>query len=313
MRSSLPQTRSLTEDDIAASLDMGELIQGMERALKAFSARKVVQPLRQMHALEDGRGFMGIMPVLGDKLGLKVVTFVPGNAALGKPTHLASILLMDPATGAPLAWMDGRLITEMRTAAVSAVATKLLSRPDATILGVLGSGAQARAHIAALRMVRSFQEVRVWSRTRANAEKLARASGAQVANDAEQAVRDADVVVTATSAVEPVLFGRWLKPGVHVNAIGWHGPDGRELDEDAMKHQVFVESREEAKCYSGNLRRSRADIVAELGEILGGDNTPYASGTTIFSSVGMAVEDIVAAELVLARSDRDGYPRRTPG
>jgi thiomorpholine-carboxylate dehydrogenase len=243
-------------------------------------------------------GFLGLMPALTpDGLGLKAVTFYPSNAERGIPTHMATIFLVDPQTGTPLAIMDGRLITEMRTAAVSAAATKLLAPADAKILAILGSGVQARSHLQALRLVRQFEEIRVWSPTREHAEQFAKEIGARSAS-AEEAVRGADVIVTVTSSKTPVLKGSWLKSGCHVNAVGACRPDWRELDNEAMANVVFVDSREGAMKESGDVILSGVKIYAELGEALTGNIPTCASEATIFKSLGMAVEDIAAALLV---------------
>jgi thiomorpholine-carboxylate dehydrogenase len=233
-----------------------------------------------------------------DGLGLKAVTFYPSNVERGIPTHMATIFLVDPQTGTPLAIMDGRLITEMRTAAVSAVATKLLASPDAKVLAILGSGVQARSHMEALRFVRQFAEIRVWSPTPEHAKRFAQEIGA-TAMSAEEAVRDADVIVTVTSSTTPVLKGAWLKPGCHVNVVGACRPDWRELDDDAMKRSIlFVDSRESALKESGDVILSGAKIYAELGEALAGKVPSHANRTTIFKSLGLAVEDIATATLV---------------
>jgi thiomorpholine-carboxylate dehydrogenase len=238
------------------------------------------------------------MPALTpDGLGLKAVTFYPSNAEHGIPTHMATIFLVDPQTGTPLAVMDGRLITEMRTAAVSAAATKLLAPPDAKVLAILGSGVQARSHVGALRIVRQFEEIRVWSPTREHTERFAADIGGK-SMAAEDAVRSADIVVTATNSKAPVLKGSWLKPGCHVNAVGACRPDWRELDDAAMANGVFVDSREGATKESGDIILSHAKIYAELGEALAGKVSSRANETTIFKSLGMAVEDIAAAMLV---------------
>ncbi len=221
-------------------------------------------------------------------LGLKAVTFYPSNAERGIPTHMATIFLVDPETGAPLAIMDGRLITEMRTAAVSAAATKLLARRDAKILAILGSGVQAHSHIEALRVVRKFKEIRVWSPTREHGERFAKEIGA-TAMSSEEAVRGADVVVTATNSKTPVLKGVWLKPGCHINAVGACRPDWRELDDEAMANVVFVDSREGAMKESGDVILSRAKIYAELGEALSGKVPSRANETTIFKSLGLSI------------------------
>ena len=287
----------LDEEQVRRHLRMADLLPAMEKALIDFSAGKVTQPVRSVIAVDPPGGFFGMMPALAEGLGIKLVTFYPTNAKLGIATHMATIFLVDPETGAPLAVMDGRLITEMRTAAVSAVATKLLASPSAKILAILGSGVQARSHVEALRLVRRFEEVRVWSQTTSNAERFAEEIGGK-AMSPEKAVRDADVVVTATSSTVPILRGAWLKPGCHVNAVGACRPDWRELDDEAMANVVFVDSREAALKESGDIILSGVKIYAELGEALAGKVPPRANETTIFKSLGMAVEDIAAAMLV---------------
>ena len=288
----------LDEEQVRQHLRMADLIPAMEKALIDFSAGKVTQPVRSVIKVDPPGGFLGIMPALTpDGLGLKAVTFYPSNAERGIHTHMATIFLVDPETGAPLAVMDGRLITEMRTAAVSAAATKLLTEPSAKILAILGSGVQARSHAEALRLVRDFREICVWSPTHEHAERFAKEIGAK-AMSAEEAVRDADVVVTVTNSKTPVLKGSWLKPGCHVNAVGACRPDRRELDDEAMANVVFVDSREGALKESGDIILSGAKIYAELGEALVGKVPPRAKETTIFKSLGMAVEDIAAAMLV---------------
>src|SRR5438105_6062625 len=288
----------LDEEQVRRHLRMADLIPAMEEALIDFSAGKVTQPVRQVIAVDPPGGFYGMMPALTPEgLGQKIVTFYPPNAEKHLPTHMAIILLNDPQTGAPLAVMDGRLITEMRTAAVSAAATKLLAPKDAKVLAVLGSGVQARSHVEALRLVRQFQEIRVWSPNKSHAEQFAKEIGAKIMST-EAAVRDADVVVTATSSKMSILQGKWLKPGYHVNAVGACRPDWRELDDDAMRNVLFVDSREAAMKESGDVILSGAKIYAELGQALAGKVPPRANETTIFKSLGMAVEDIAAALLV---------------
>jgi ornithine cyclodeaminase/alanine dehydrogenase-like protein (mu-crystallin family) len=288
----------LDEAQVRKHLRMEELIPAMERALIDFSAGKVTQPVRSVISVDPPGGFFGMMPArTTEGLGIKLVTFYPPNSSLGIPTHMATIFLVDPQTGAPLVSMDGRLITEMRTAAVSAAATKLLAPPDASVLAILGSGVQARSHIEALRLVRQFEEIRVWSPTRAHAEEFAKEFGAIAFSSVEDAVRDADVIVTATNSKLPLLQGAWLKPGCHVNAVGACRPDWRELGDDAMKNVVFVDSREAAMKESGDVILSGAKIYAELGEALAGKGS-RANETTIFKSLGLAVEDITAALLV---------------
>jgi ornithine cyclodeaminase/alanine dehydrogenase-like protein (mu-crystallin family) len=289
----------LSEEQVREHLRMADLIPAIEKALIDFSSGKVTQPVRSVIKVDPPGGFLGLMPALTpDGLGLKAVTFYPSNAEREIPTHMATIFLVDPQTGTPLAIMDGRLITEMRTAAVSAAATKLLASPDAKVLAILGSGVQARSHVEALRLVRTFEEIRVWSPTPEHAKQFASEVGA-TAMPLEEAVCGADVIVTVTNSKEPVLQGRWLKPHSHVNAVGACRPDWRELDDEAMQRGVlFVDSREGALKESGDVILSGATIYAELGEALAEKVPARADETTIFKSLGMAVEDIAAATLV---------------
>jgi ornithine cyclodeaminase/alanine dehydrogenase-like protein (mu-crystallin family) len=288
----------LNEDQVRQHLQMADLIPAMEKALIDFSSGKVTQPVRSIIKVDPPGGFLGLMPALTpDGLGLKVVTFYAANAERGIPTHMATIFLVDPDTGTPLAIMDGRLITEMRTAAVSAAATKLLAPTDAKILAILGSGVQASSHVEALRLVRPFEEIYVWSPTKQHAERFAKEVGG-TAMSAEKAVRGADVVVTATNSKTPVLKGSWLKDGCHVNAVGACRPDWRELDDEAMTNVIFADSREGAVKESGDVILSGVKIYAELGEALAGKVPVRTNETTVFKSLGMAVEDIAAAMLV---------------
>jgi ornithine cyclodeaminase/alanine dehydrogenase-like protein (mu-crystallin family) len=293
----------LNEEQVREHLRMADLIPAMEKALIDFSAGKVKQPVRQVIPVDPPGGFYGIMPALTpDGLGQKIVTFYPPNAAKGIHTHMALIVLNDRETGAPLAVMDGRLITEMRTAAVSAAATKLLAPKDAKVLAILGSGVQARSHLEALSLVREFAELRVWSPNKSHAEDFAKEVGAR-STSAEEAVRDADVVVTVTSSTTPVLKGAWLKRGCHVNAVGACRPDWCELDDSAMRESVvFVDSREAAMKESGDVILSGTKIYAELGEAFAGKIPPRSNETTIFKSLGMAVEDVASALLVYKKA-----------
>ena len=290
--------RTLDDAEIARVLTYERLIPAMELALTAFSSGKVTQPVRNVIPVEPGQRYLGVMPaVMSGSLGAKLVCFYPKNAAAGLPTHLATIVLFESETGHPLAFLDGLRITEMRTAAVSAAITRHLAPPDARVLALLGSGVQAQAHLEALRHVGRFEEVRVWSRNPDHAREFASRHGAR-AMEAEAAVRDADVIVTATHSQEPVLRGEWLKPGAHVNAVGSPRPDWRELDDDAMANVVIVDSREAVLRESGDVILSRATIHAEIGEIFAGIKTAPAAATTIFKSVGIAIEDIATAKLV---------------
>ena len=273
----------------------------MERALLDFSAGRVVQPVRSIIDVPQRNARMGIMSaVYGDVMGSKLVNVYPDNEARGLPTHLALIAIFRSDTGETLAVMDGRLITELRTAAVSAVATKLLSSPNARTLAVLGSGVQARAHVTALALVRKFDEIRIWSRNQQHAQTFASEIGA-TATSAEDAVRDADVVVTCTNSPEPILKGAWLKKGALVNAVGAVGVTRRELDDDAMCGAVVVDSREAAMQESGDVLLAHATIYAEIGELLAGTRPLPHAEVTVFKSLGLAVEDLASAKLVLEK------------
>jgi thiomorpholine-carboxylate dehydrogenase len=251
-----------------------------------------------MLTIEEEKRYLGIMPAVAEAaMGLKLVSFYPGNSGTAVPTHMAMVLLFRPDTGEPLAVMDGRLITEMRTAAVSAAATKYLAPPDSRVLALLGSGVQAQAHLEALGHLHRYDEIRVWSRTPEHAARFAAAHGA-IATSVEAAVRGADVVVTATNALEPILKGEWLKPGAHVNTVGSPRPNWRELDDRAMRNTLVVDSREAVLRESGDVILSGAAIYAEIGEIFAGLKPAPSSETTIFKSVGLAIEDVATARLV---------------
>jgi ornithine cyclodeaminase/alanine dehydrogenase-like protein (mu-crystallin family) len=291
----------LDEADVRKHLTMDALIPAMESALRALSNGDVVQPVRSTVEVATHDGFLLTMPAYaGGALGAKLVTLYPNNT--GVPTHHAVILLFDPATGAPTVLMDGRLITEMRTGAASAAATQVLAREDASVLAVIGSGAQARSHIEALRLARTFGEIRVWSPR--NAAALASEVGATVAASAEAAVRGADIIVTATTSKEPVVRGEWISPGAHINAVGAARPDWRELDDDlVMKAKIYVDSRAAASVESGDVRAAPR-VHAEIGDVFAGraKGRESADEITLFKSVGVAVEDICAASIVLARA-----------
>ena len=288
---------SLDEDEVRKHLRMEDLIPAMEHALSELSAGRAVQPVRTVVPVEEHEGFLGVMPAaVSGALGAKLVTFYPNNR--GVHTHHATIILFRPETGEPLVTMDGRLITEMRTAAASAVATKALARPDAAVLAILGSGVQARSHLEALRLVRPLREVRVWSPR--NAAAFADRHGVRAAASAEEAIRGADVVVVATTSKTPVLSGAWLSPGAHVNTVGATRPDWRELDDEALaRSKVFVDSRAAASRESGDVIAA-GRIAAEIGEVVSGTAPGRVSSEeiTLFKSVGVAVEDVVSADLV---------------
>jgi ornithine cyclodeaminase/alanine dehydrogenase-like protein (mu-crystallin family) len=298
--------RTVTDPEIARVLTYDRLIPAMERALTAFSSGEVIQPVRNLIPIEHGQRYLGVMPaVMSESMGAKLVCFYPKNAAAGLPTHLATIVLCESETGQPLAFLDGRRITEMRTAAVSAAVTRHLAPPDARVLALLGSGVQAQAHLEALRHVCHFGEVRVWSRNAAHAQHFASRHGAR-AMEAEAAVRGADVIVTATSSQDAVLRGEWLKHGAHVNAVGACLPTWRELDDDAMRGSILiVDSREAALRESGDVILSQAPIFAEAGEVFAGTHHVPREATTVFKSLGLAVEDVATARLVYAAVTAD--------
>ena len=293
----------LDEARIARVLRYETLIPAMEQALARFSTGRVIQPVRNMIVIEEGKRHLGIMPVVAeDAMGAKLVSFYPGNAGTDIPTHMGMIVLLRPDTGEPLAFLDGRLITEMRTAAVSAAVTRHVARPDSRVLALLGSGTQARAHQQALSQVRDFDEVRVWSRRPESAKKFAELHNAK-AMDAESAVRGADVIVTATNAREPILKGAWLKVGSHVNGVGSPRPNWREIDDEAMTASILiVDSREAVQKESGDVILSKALVYAEAGEIFAGTTTIPSGNTTVFRSVGIAIEDIATAKIVYEAS-----------
>ena len=301
----------LDEPAVRKFISMQALIPAMERALQALSAGEVVQPMRVMVPVAAHGGFLGSMPAFtAGQLGAKLVTFFPDNQ--GMPTHHALVLLFEPATGRPLVVMDGRLITEMRTGAVSAVATRSLAREDASVLAILGAGVQARSHLEALQLVRRFREIRVWSPH--NAGAFASRFGVRLARSAEEAVRGADVVV-ATDSRTPVLSGEWLSPGVHINAVGAPRPDWRELDDGVLrKSKLYVESREAAARESGDVMAA-GTIFGEIGEVIGAAKAgrQWADEITLFKSVGVAVEDLASAELVYRQATADALPAAQEG
>jgi len=296
----------LAEEQVRELLTYEALIPAVEQALISLSAGKIQQPLRSILRVPEHDGLFGLMPAIdGDLIGVKMVSLYEGNARPGEaqasalPTHQAVIQLLSAQTGEPLVAMDGRLITEMRTAAVSAVAVRLLAPENAKVLTILGSGVQARSHIRALRLVRNFTDVRVWSRTEAHARRFADESGARVLPSAEEAVRGADVVVNVAATRVPLVQGAWLRPGMVVCAVATVGPDRRELDDAAMQGFLVVESRPSAMRESGDLIGANLEPNAELGELLAGNRPPASPEKwVIFKSLGVGATDLAAARLV---------------
>lgn len=310
-------TVCLSEADIRAVLPMRDLIGAMETALAAFSSGQVVQPVRPVVDMAEGAALFAAMPgFLRDPpvLGAKLVAVMAGNQARELATHQASILLLDPETGQLLALMDGRLITEMRTAAVSAVSAKYMARVDAEVLAIIGSGVQARSHLEALMLWRRFSEVRVWSPTADHVRRFVDESVEQVhaCQSAAEAVRGADVVVLATASATPVFDNSWVAAGTHVVSVGACRPNQREMDPALLgRARVVVDSRASAFQESGDIvmglregHFTREHVAGELGEVIAGRVAGRISGTeiTVFKSLGLAVEDLAAAHLAYQRA-----------
>ncbi len=310
----------LSESDVRAVLSPAELIDAMESALEALSSGRVVQPVRTAFEIGD-RTFFALMPAFDREhaiLGAKLVSVVPANFAKGIPTHLAAISLFDPETGELAAVMDGRYITEVRTAAASAVSVRHMARADASVLAILGSGVQARSHLEALPLARKFTEIRAWSPTAVHLERFVAGAPIPVraARTAEEAVRGADVVVLATNAVTPAIDHRWVTPGAHVIAMGACRPTQQEIDPALVAGAyLVVDSKDAALRESGDILLPIAQglftadhVRAELGEIVAGrkPGRPGAEEITLFKSLGQAIEDLVAADLAWRRARQAG-------
>jgi ornithine cyclodeaminase len=316
----------LNREEVERLLPMGECIEVMAEALSALARGEALQPLRQAHWLPDRRGLLGVMPGAlwcgdgGTVLGIKVLTVFPGNHERGEESHLGSVLLFEGDMGKPVACLDAAAVTEIRTAAVSALATRLLAREDAGDLALLGSSVQARSHLAALKEVRPLRRVRVWSRHPEHARRFAAEESErhglsiETAASAREAVEGADLICTVTSSREPVLEGAWIAPGAHVNAAGASIPAARELDTDAVRRaRLFIDRRESALAEAGDLLipiREGAvgedHIVGEIGDVLLG-RTPGRQSPeeiTLFKSLGLAVEDVAAARFVWRRAEK---------
>jgi ornithine cyclodeaminase/alanine dehydrogenase-like protein (mu-crystallin family) len=310
----------LNQEEVERLLDMEGCIAAMEGALAALARGEVHVPLRFVMRPGDEPSLLGLMPAHragGTPLySLKTVAVFPDNPKRGLDAHQGTVTLFDGETGEVRVLMNASAITAIRTAAVSAVATRLLARKDARVLGILGAGVQARSHLEALPLVRNFDTVRIFSRTLEHAQALAAQVGAEAVDTAEEAVRDADVVVTATSSAEPVLAREWLKPGAHVNAIGGRPPQMTELDTATIADSAFyVDRRESAEAEAGDYRAAVESgaigpdhIRAELGELVIGVKPGRSSEEeiTVFRSLGLAVEDLAAAEYVVRRARETG-------
>jgi ornithine cyclodeaminase len=301
----------------------------MESALDRFSAGSVAQPLRTVVNVASRHAFFGVMPAFIDgtrpSLGTKLVSVYHSNPAQGLPSHLATIVLFDPDTGALSAVIDGRFITEARTAAASAAATKHLARPDARVLAVFGSGVQARSHIDALVRVRPIEEVRIWGRDPGHVDALIAELSPRVrarlvrVEAARDAALGADVIALVTASREPVLFRGWVTDGTHICAVGACRPDQREMDTPLVKDgRVFVDSRAGALAEAGDIvipiKEGAIDashIAGEIGDVCGGRMPGRRSRLeiTIFKSLGMAVEDVAAGHLAFERAAERGLGR----
>ncbi|OFW47293.1 MAG: ornithine cyclodeaminase [Acidobacteria bacterium RIFCSPLOWO2_12_FULL_67_14b] len=317
--------RLLTEQQVQSLLPMADLVAAMEAALARFSAGEVLQPVRTVLTVGPTRAYFGLMPAYvpnPGSLGAKLVTVFSGNLAKQLPSHLATILLLDPETGSLQALMDGRYITEARTAAVSAVSARFLAKPDASTLAILGTGVQARSHLEAYAEVRGLKDVRVWSPKERSRERFVSDMSGHVAAPiramatAEHAVRGADLIVLVTSSPTPVIESAWVGPGAHVVSVGACRPDQREMDPALVaRARLYVDSRAAALVESGDVvmgisegRFTVSHVQGELGEVVLG-RVPGRTADdqiTVFKSLGMAVEDVVAADLVLRRAAETG-------
>jgi ornithine cyclodeaminase/alanine dehydrogenase-like protein (mu-crystallin family) len=320
----------LSHRDVLAALPPRACAEAMTAVLTGHARGETFMPLRSVMMPPDAAGFMGLMPGWSRGRGdgaatfaLKTVCIMPGNPARGLDAHQGLVTLFDGETGVPTAILDASAITAVRTAAVTAVATGALARPDAATLAVLGAGTQARAHLRALAGVRAFERVQVYAPTAAHAEEVvadasaAGLAGVTVAASAQAALRDADVVVTVTSAREPVLRREWLKPGAHLNAVGASSPQNREIDTATVAASaLFCDSRESLLNEAGEFRLAVTEglipgiehVRAELGEVLAGTAAGRrdAGELTLFRSLGLAVEDLAAAQVAVATATQQG-------
>jgi ornithine cyclodeaminase len=307
------KVRVLDEHDVRRLLPMADCIEAMAEALRSLARGEVYNPLRPVFRPPNEPSLMGLMPAHrgGDRplWSLKALTIVPGNSSRGLDSHQGFVALFDGDTGEPRALLNAGEITAVRTAAVSAVATGLLARDDGRTLAILGTGTQARSHLEAMRAVRDFDRILVWSGSGRSLE------GAESVATAEEALADADVVCTTTASSEPVVERRWLKPGVHINAVGSSVPNARELDSQTMVDaSLFVDRRESLLNEAGDFLFPRREgligpdhVRGELGELLLGtvEGRRREDEITVFKSQGIAVEDLAAAELVLARAETE--------
>ncbi len=315
----------LSQVEVERLLPMGKCIDLMASALAALARGEAVLPLRTILMIPQTKNAFGVMPAyLGtpETIGAKIITVYPGNHGTEFDSHQGAVLLFDPENGVLSAVLDATSVTTIRTAAVSGVATRLLARESASTLAIIGAGVQGHAHLEAICAVRPIRALRVWSRTRANAEQLANTArekfslDATVSSTGKEAVRGADVVCTTTSAREPVVLGDWLAPGTHLNIVGSAGRGAREVDTAAVvRSRLYVDRRESALKEPGDIiipleegAITPEHIVGEIGEILI-DKAPARRDDreiTLFKSLGLAIEDLAAANYVVAEARRTG-------
>jgi ornithine cyclodeaminase/alanine dehydrogenase-like protein (mu-crystallin family) len=310
----------LNQSEVEQLLDMEGCIEAMAGILEALARGELFQPLRSIAFPPGESSGIGLMPAhrsgASAAYSLKTICLFPDNPTRGLDAHQGTVTLFSGETGQVRALMNASAITAIRTAAVSAVATRLLAREDASELAILGSGVQGRSHIEAMRAVKPWKRIRIASRTQEHAQALAKETGADAVESVEEAVRGADVVVTATNSSEPVLRHEWLKPGAHVNAVGSSVKTARELDTATIvASSLFVDRRESTLNEAGDYLVPFQEgaigpdhIKAEVGEILTGAHPGRTTPDelTVFKSLGLAVEDLAAAEYVVRRAQETG-------
>jgi alanine dehydrogenase len=321
----------LTRADVRRIIRMQDVIEAVERAHHEYAAKRAAQPTRTTVQLAGSTG--AILPMAAtipnlDAAGLKLLSIFPDNREHGLPVLNAVVVLVDPTTGRCCALIEGGVLTAFRTAAASAVATQVLARDDAHTLALVGAGIEAGTHLEAIRSVRAITDVRVWSRSHATVETfLAEApqgDGVRLTETAtvEEAVRDADIICTLTPAKDPIVCGRWFAPGTHVNAVGTHWLDHREIDTEAVtRARVVVDSREAQQAECGDLMIPVAEgaittdyFKDELGEILAGEKPGRESDDqiTMFQSVGLAIQDVATARFLYQRAQAEGVGTEIP-
>jgi len=312
----------LSQSDVRRLLTMPECIELMAETLSTLAKGEAVQPLRNKMAIPHG--VLGMMPAYlapGRWLGIKLVSVFPGNHGTTYDSHQGAVLLFDEH-GSLVALLDASAVTAIRTAAVSGLATRLLARPDASRLAILGTGVQALTHLAAMRAVRAITQLRIWNRTAANAQRFAERAArehqipAEVAPSAEAAVRGADIICTVTASKEPILQGDWVSPGTHLNVVGSSVASSREIDTRAVvRSRMFVDRRESTLNEGGEFLAAKKEgaigddhIVAEIGELVLGlkRGREKRDEITLFKSLGIGVEDVASARFVYQKALKTG-------